>query len=339
MSGAYVAKPAVVSVPDVPPGWDPDWPSPGVPGYDPDPFFPAPFPPGYVTDYSMVVTATSTIHPADTVSATSSLRDQLTYATNEPSDITWYAAIDGVGVNLKFAGGEFAPSVTESAAFATYWGTTPSIVLNLSNSNHGDTVILQAFATITNSEGQAEVVTAFANIAVLRLFTIKVSADSAFIAQGTPAPNNEGRITIGIDKIADGEDLADWEYSTDSTILITRAPAPPPVGYTQTDDYVDSDFPLTLDADLINREFEFDISSPTIGWYYAVYIRARSRYWLSASNCELEILVDGSPVNTESRALSASSSSGSVVTDGGLSVGDVWLTIDGTTEVVTVVNP
>jgi len=66
MAGAYVAKPDVVSMPDVPPGWNPNWPFPGAtdpdyPGIDPDPFFPAPYPPGYTPTLTLVMTATDTI--------------------------------------------------------------------------------------------------------------------------------------------------------------------------------------------------------------------------------------------------------------------------------------
>lgn len=157
MPGAYVAKPAVVSVPDVPPGWNPSWPRPGDPGYDPDPFFPAPFPPGHETDYSIVTTATASISPTGTASATSSVREYDDYATNEPSAITWTATIDGEPVNLKFDGGSFASSIEEDPVWGTYWGTTPDIIFNLNDSNDEDTVVLKASCTLVNSEGQEQV--------------------------------------------------------------------------------------------------------------------------------------------------------------------------------------
>lgn len=154
MAGAYTAKPALVSVPDVPPGWGSNWPRPGEtditwPGIDPDPFFPAPFPPGYSSDYSIVTTATASIAPTGTASVTSTVRDHDDYATNEPSAITWAATIDGEAIDLKFDGEEFAPSIKEDPAWGTYWGTTPDIIFDLDDGNLGDTVVLQASCTLS----------------------------------------------------------------------------------------------------------------------------------------------------------------------------------------------
>lgn len=173
MSGAYVAKPAVPPeevpvVPTPPPGWNPDWPFPGFPGYDPDPFFPAPFPPGYATSYSIVTTATESIAPTGTASATSSVRDQSTYATNEPSAITWTATIDGEAIGLKFDGEEdFVSSISEIAVWGTYWGTTPDIVFDLDDDNNGDMVILKASCTLVNSEGQVQVLESTSEIVIV----------------------------------------------------------------------------------------------------------------------------------------------------------------------------
>ena len=175
MGGAYVAKPAVVSTPSVPPGWDPDWPPPGETGpfpdpggpeIDPDPFFPAPFPPGYETDYSIVATATASIAPTSTTAATSSLRDHDNYATNEPSSIVWTATIDGVAVDLKLIDGSFASSFSEDSVFGTFWGTTPLIIFDIDDTNDGDTIVLQVNSTLLNSDNQIEVLFDTVNISV-----------------------------------------------------------------------------------------------------------------------------------------------------------------------------
>lgn len=136
MSGAYVAKPAVVSVPDVPPGWDPDWPRP--PDEDP-----APYPPGYSPTLTMVMTADDTLAFDGTATVTGSARDSGTYATNEPSIMTWTAVIDGSPVSLRFNGdSEYLSSLSSSVSFGTYWGATPSIEFELTAENAEDIVTL-----------------------------------------------------------------------------------------------------------------------------------------------------------------------------------------------------
>jgi hypothetical protein len=163
MAGAYTAKAAVVSSPDVPPGWKNNWPRPGDPALGGNA---APFPPGYTTDYSIVTTATANIAPTGTASCTSSVRDRTTYATNEPSAITWTATINGEAIDLKFDGGEFASSISENPVWGTYWGTTPDIIFDLDDDNDGDTVILRASCTLRNSESRAEVLIGTSEIAI-----------------------------------------------------------------------------------------------------------------------------------------------------------------------------
>ncbi len=80
MSGAYVAKPDAVVVPDLPPGWNILWQHPG------------PFPPGYTPEYSGLLSAPSEISVGDlTANVSLTLVDQGSYATNEPSanSATW----------------------------------------------------------------------------------------------------------------------------------------------------------------------------------------------------------------------------------------------------------
>lgn len=143
MPGIYVAKPAVASVPDVPEGWDLDWPFCGVSGYDPDPFFPAPYPPGYTPTLTLVMTADDELAFDGTATVTGSARDNATYATNEPSAITWTAAIDGAPVNLRFNGdSSYSSSLSSAVSFGTYWGATPSIEFELTEDNADDVVTL-----------------------------------------------------------------------------------------------------------------------------------------------------------------------------------------------------
>lgn len=160
MAGAYTAKPAVVSTPDVPPGWNPSWPRPGEtditwPGIDPDPFFPAPFPPGYSPDYSIVMTASEIIAYDGTAAVTGSLRDHLTYATNEPDVIAWTATVSsspGRSVNLRFPGDEeYANSILSDCVFGTYWGATPDIEFELTEEDTGGTIILTAKSAISGA--------------------------------------------------------------------------------------------------------------------------------------------------------------------------------------------
>jgi hypothetical protein len=156
VSGAYVAKPAAVAAsPSVPPGWDVDWPFCGVSGYDPDPFFPAPHPPGYEPDYSLAVSGTESIAYDGTASITATFRDQSTYATNEPDAIVWTATVSSSpsrSVNLRFSGDEdYASSVSSVCVFGTYWGTTPDIEFELTEEDIGGTIILTAKSTISGS--------------------------------------------------------------------------------------------------------------------------------------------------------------------------------------------
>ncbi len=188
MSGAYVAKPAAdvppvpPEWPDPPPGWDENWPSPGTPGLnDPatDPFFPAPFPPGYTPDYSMVVTATAEIAPNGTASVTGSLRDHGTYATNEPDNITWTATIDGEAVQVRFTDGDFASSISSSTSFSTYWGAAPSIEFDLTSDNDGDTVVLTGTSVIGGIS-----VTQTAEIIVSAIITASLTVTYTIDSQG-----------------------------------------------------------------------------------------------------------------------------------------------------------
>lgn len=189
MAGAYVAKPAVVSVPDVPPGWDDDWPPPGATdppwaNIDPDPFFPAPYPPGYTPEFSLVMTATAAIAYNGTASVTGSMRDHDTYATNEPSAITWTATIGGAAINLRFSGDEdYESSLSSSVAFSTYWGATPSIEFELTGDNNGDVVTLTGTSTIDRRAISSEEEITIRLTATINLTVVNNNSDEDWTAK------------------------------------------------------------------------------------------------------------------------------------------------------------
>jgi len=147
MGGAYTSTPIVPTTPDVPDGWNPDWPfgDDGEGGR-------YPYPPGYSPVFSLNLSATETIVYDGAATATITLRDHVTYATAEPtgSSITWTATIDGETVNLRFSGGaSYASSVSSSyTEGATYWGAEPVIEFELIEENAGDTVMLRAASIV-----------------------------------------------------------------------------------------------------------------------------------------------------------------------------------------------
>ncbi len=133
MSGAYTAKAAADTSPVVPPGWNPAWPFPGV------------YPPGYGPVLTLVMTATDSIAFGGAATVTGSLRDQDTYATQEPADTAtiWTASIEGTTVNLRFEGDpEYSSSISSDCTFGTYWDSTGEIEFELTEVNQGDTVVL-----------------------------------------------------------------------------------------------------------------------------------------------------------------------------------------------------
>ncbi len=312
MAGAYVAKPAVVSVPDVPPGWDDDWPIPGETGYDPDPFFPAPFPPGYATSYSIVTTATASIAPTDTASATSSVRDQSTYATNEPSVITWTATIDGSAIDLKFDGGSFASSISESAVFGTYWGTTPDIIFDLDDTNNEDTVVLKALCTLLNSEGQVEVLTDTSDITISAAISMSFSLTvSGLVANDYPLTSWLAVATIDNEPPESQYGMSDirWNSSGGYTIDETERGGAICTQNTSTNK-------ITISIDELEAG-TFDV------WYHV-------GTWGHQATFNLSITIDGVVYTKQ------------IVQNADRGPEDeqlVWLTFDGTTGEVTLVNP
>lgn len=139
MSGAYVAKPDAVVDPGLPPGWNPIWPFPGA------------FPPGYGPEYSMTLTAPPQMKPGTIVRNNSvALFDHETFATNEPDGTVTYTAVwlnPGETVGIKFAGGdEFVSSVSQeySDVGDDFWGIASEFEFDVDAQDIGKTIVLTA---------------------------------------------------------------------------------------------------------------------------------------------------------------------------------------------------
>ena len=139
MAGAYTAKPEADDTPDVPDGWDVDWPFPGA------------FPPGYSPVYSIGITGGDYIDGPFDASVT--LYDHVTYATREPAAyvIVWTASIGGDTVQLRFAGDpSYTGSVSSNyiAMGGDFWGATPSLEFETTEDDCGETLTLTATSTV-----------------------------------------------------------------------------------------------------------------------------------------------------------------------------------------------
>ncbi len=174
MSGAYTAKPGPTV--GVPPGWPPNdthvpggpyppeedpplghypsYPYPGEPGVPdgPDPYFPNPpfpYPPGYESDYSMVMAYFGTaVTPGDIIVITNSVRDHSTYPTPEPSPVIWTASINDSPIRLKFSGEEFNFSINKSTSFLDFWDVEVDIIFELDSDDLGKTLVLVSETTV-----------------------------------------------------------------------------------------------------------------------------------------------------------------------------------------------
>jgi len=125
MSGTYVAKPAAVVTPDVPPEWNPIWPFPGA------------YPPGYTPVYSIAVSGPTTTSVANGISIDSILHDHDTYKTNKPSgdsEVIFTAFVGGAPRKLRFSGDAAYANVIFSAysnVGGDFWGTDSSIDVDI----------------------------------------------------------------------------------------------------------------------------------------------------------------------------------------------------------------
>ena len=146
MSGAYVAKPAVVSVPDLPPGWNPNWPFPGA------------SPPGYegITP-ELRLTAGAIYVPETEHGATARIVDVklgVDYQTRKPdsgSQVTWSATMDGGPLLLLGEGEQVGIEIFYSyddEAVDSFWVQTPVFAFpTVGEGDDGKIITLEA-ATI-----------------------------------------------------------------------------------------------------------------------------------------------------------------------------------------------
>jgi len=135
MGGAYVAKPEVVIVPDVPDGWG-DW------------NFPGPWPPGYIPILTHSITAPTSILVEDVADVTVSLFDHAEYGTVEPvgSTIILTAKIGDTAIQLKYSEDEsFADEIFASYSdLGDVWGSQKAIVFGIGPFDVGSTITLTA---------------------------------------------------------------------------------------------------------------------------------------------------------------------------------------------------
>lgn len=157
MSGAYVAKPAVVApiTPTPPPGWDLDWP------------FPGPFPPGYVPEYTFPMSATGIIKVGEAAAVSGSARDHVEFLTNEPDIAVLSATVNGVSREISPASAIFVSGV--------YWNISDNISFpDLTRADEGGTIVLTGVSAI-----DGEVITGTVNIAIYAyVYSLNLSGPS-----------------------------------------------------------------------------------------------------------------------------------------------------------------
>jgi len=167
MAGAYVAKPDVVSMPDVPPGWNPNWPFPGA------------YPPGYIPILTIIMGSDIAVSVGSSVSVTTSFRDHATYATNEPNTVYFTATINSVLIRLRWSGDAlYGYSANDSAAFDTYWNTSNNLIFDIDESNTGDIIVLTASSSVGN-----DLVSETASITVSNIHSAVLTFTATFIEQ------------------------------------------------------------------------------------------------------------------------------------------------------------
>ncbi len=137
MGASYTAKPAVVTVPDVPDDWDIDWSFPGPP-----------FPPGYDPVYSLNISAPASMVPGSEVPNCSvTLKDNVTFTTSDPPEAIVYSATlqsSRASVGLMVSGAEDYLSIVSQdySASGDFFGNTINFEFNVSAANDGDFIVL-----------------------------------------------------------------------------------------------------------------------------------------------------------------------------------------------------
>ncbi len=138
MAGTYTALPAASTAPDVPSGWNPLWPFPGV------------LPPGYAMTLSLNLSAPATTFPGQEVSdITLGLFDQVTYPTTEPdSGMIWSATFKDNSATVRINDGSgYADTVPQDySEIDPQWGSAPTFTFEVTVMDVGREITLNCIS-------------------------------------------------------------------------------------------------------------------------------------------------------------------------------------------------
>jgi len=155
MPGAYTSTPIVVAPPDVPDGWNPNWPRTG------------PDPPGYdleEDDYLLILTTGSPgIVNVDSPSCYVAAKiyedggDFESVNISNDSYITWCAAIDGERILMNINGSwEYEPTTLASYLLGHgTFGANPEIAFQITEDDYDKDIIVDAIATVIREKDSA----------------------------------------------------------------------------------------------------------------------------------------------------------------------------------------
>jgi hypothetical protein len=202
MAGAYVAKPDVPVVPEVPDDWNPDWPFPGA------------APPGYDYEYSLQISGVSGISPSGNVVPTATIFDHTTYRTipiAETVKQTWSGSIGGVAVGVKLQGDDdYSESVESSYSQfdSLFWGAQPELQFDLSGAEAGDTLTVRVQSLVGGG-------------IVSATQELPIAITATFSATGSFTAGTDGEPVVATCWIAAGKSGPFWPVFGDPTASIT----------------------------------------------------------------------------------------------------------------------
>lgn len=344
MGGAYAAKPPADTTPDVPPGWDIDWPHPGV------------SPPGYEMDLSLGMTGQSSMVPGVPTNAMPvTLSDHETYATQEPTGtITFTAKWEDTeeAVGVKFSGdSNFFFSLADPfiGVGDDFWGAEPEFEFDTEGSDVGRTIILNS-SSDPYSDGENVETTKEILVVGNFEYLAEISVVSVYPTIPTPsAPYGVTERGFGAKAFFHKEGIGYWVqpfarsgisfyqyYTPGWTSWHYSWPEPDNAEY-----YLQSG-DLTYAAPSTSPEYILG-TSEIIGSFKTIVVLD------SDSVYELELdQTDGTNIQVtytytikiyESGTLKETVSKNRTIADGGLGVKELWLTVDGETGEVTIINP
>lgn len=308
MSGAYVAKPATVTTPAVPPGWNPDWP------------FPGPWPPGYTPVLTFGIDSGTFYVPESEHAAEATLFDQVTYETAEPEGtVRWTASINGEVRNLKFSGGEsFELSVSSSyASIGNFWGASPTLVFEVGVNDIGETLVLTADSvpfdgfTVVETHSITVVFTAQISAVLTQVLNLGGGGIQHYVIRGRIAADN------GASEVEVGQAWLNYHLSS---------------GGWQA--YLDNDAGgiTVTNPDVLPNKSTFTVEEFILDTYKVTASCLRSADNASSVDLVLTMTINGvDTVYTKTQLWPIKTI--------GLREDEDWLTINGETGEVTVVNP